>query len=138
MMSAMTAQSERYNGWKNYETWAVALHLDNDYGTYTMVRERADEIKSEAPDHHNVPSIWTADEAARFELADYLKELAETLTGIGGESEDLRHRGAVATRDRHASRRAVRGRLGRDRVPRPQRVLARTSSRPTPKPPHVP
>ncbi len=22
-----------YNGWKNYETWAVNLHLDNDEGT---------------------------------------------------------------------------------------------------------
>lgn len=82
------SSTETYNGWKNYETWAVALHLDNDEGTYTMVRERADEIKAEAADHHNVPEIWTEEEAARFELADYLKDFAETLAGIGSESDD--------------------------------------------------
>jgi hypothetical protein len=27
-----------YNGWKNYETWAIALWLDNDYGTYTLMK----------------------------------------------------------------------------------------------------
>ena len=25
---------ESYNGWPNRETWAVALHIDNDPGTY--------------------------------------------------------------------------------------------------------
>lgn len=84
----METTATTYNGWKNYETWAVSLHLDNDHGTYTMVRERADELKAEAPDHHNVPSIWTANQAAQFQLADYLKDLAETLVGIGAESED--------------------------------------------------
>jgi len=28
-----------YNGWKNYETWNVALYLDNDEGTYLAVKE---------------------------------------------------------------------------------------------------
>lgn len=28
-----------YNGWKNYETWNVALWLDNDQGTYNETRE---------------------------------------------------------------------------------------------------
>ncbi len=27
-----------YNGWKNYETWVIALWLDNDYNTYTLMR----------------------------------------------------------------------------------------------------
>jgi hypothetical protein len=25
---------ERYNGWKNWETWNLKLWLDNDYGNY--------------------------------------------------------------------------------------------------------
>jgi hypothetical protein len=31
--------TEEYNGWKNYETWNVALYLDNDEGTYLAVKE---------------------------------------------------------------------------------------------------
>lgn len=26
--------NEGYNGWKNYETWNVALYINNDYGLY--------------------------------------------------------------------------------------------------------
>ena len=87
-MTTSQQQPKTYNGWTNYETWAVALHIDNDEGTYTYVRERAEEIKTSAPEHHNVPEIWTAEQAARFELADFLKDYAETLCGIGDESED--------------------------------------------------
>jgi len=84
----MPTESKTYNGWKNYETWAVALHLDNDHGTYTMVREQAEMYAMHAEDHPNVPKIWTADEALRFLLADHLKDFAETLCGIGEESDD--------------------------------------------------
>jgi hypothetical protein len=36
----MTIQSKEqedreYNGWKNYASWNVMLHIDNDYGIYT-------------------------------------------------------------------------------------------------------
>lgn len=34
---------DTYNGWANRETWAAALHLDNDQGTYEMAREWAAE-----------------------------------------------------------------------------------------------
>ncbi len=35
---------EKYNGWKNYETWLVALWIDNDGGDdYWM--ERAGEVR---------------------------------------------------------------------------------------------
>lgn len=29
---------ETYNGWSNYETWSVALWLQNDPGLYDMAR----------------------------------------------------------------------------------------------------
>jgi hypothetical protein len=31
--------AEDYNGWKNYETWNVALYLNNDEQTYEAVNE---------------------------------------------------------------------------------------------------
>jgi hypothetical protein len=85
----METEAKTYNGWKNYETWAVALHLDNDHGTYEQVRETAQAFRDGAETHDNVVSgIWTADDAARFELADAIKDLAETLCGVGDLSED--------------------------------------------------
>lgn len=34
-----------YNGWRNYETWLVALWMDNDQGSYESFRELAREIR---------------------------------------------------------------------------------------------
>jgi len=39
------AKEERYQGWKNYETWNLALWLSNDQGLYDMVRGWARKIR---------------------------------------------------------------------------------------------
>ena len=31
-------KNKKYNGWTNYETWLVALWLDNDEETYNKIR----------------------------------------------------------------------------------------------------
>jgi hypothetical protein len=31
----------QYNGWTNYETWCIAMHLDNEPGSYDHWRDEA-------------------------------------------------------------------------------------------------
>jgi len=57
--------TKTYNGYTNYETWAVNLWLDNDQGTYNMVREWAeDAIKQSRHESRRAEGI----------LADMLKD----------------------------------------------------------------
>lgn len=58
-----------YNGWTNYETWAVNLHLDNEEGTYLLVRRMARDAIREGR---------RTGETGRRILADALKELHES------------------------------------------------------------
>lgn len=46
----MTTQETGYNGWRNYETWLVALWIDNDEGTQDAAREIAQETALRSPE----------------------------------------------------------------------------------------
>lgn len=71
----MTQNDKSYNGWTNYETWVTALWLDNDEGSQSYWREIAGECKLAAPQASQVEEgIWTIEQAARFTLADRLKD----------------------------------------------------------------
>ena len=73
MMQAMT--NNKYNGWTNYETWAIALWIDNDHGSHKYWREAATEAQSEAAGCPQVADgTWSRKDAGRFQLADWLKE----------------------------------------------------------------
>ena len=65
-----------YNGWTNYETWNVALWLDNDQGTYEMMREWAVEVWGGVKDTM-VVSYLTREERAIRLLADLIQEWVE-------------------------------------------------------------
>ena len=39
MTATLIAPTRNYNGWKNYETWNVALWLQNDEGFYSMAQD---------------------------------------------------------------------------------------------------
>jgi hypothetical protein len=74
---------QRYNGWTNYETWNVSLWLDNDEGSYTYVRERADELKAEAVAARDENE--SVDDPT-YELAEWLEEFVEETTPDLGAS----------------------------------------------------
>jgi hypothetical protein len=69
------SEDRTYNGWTNYETWAVALWLDNEQGSYLYWREQAEEHWKNAPECGQVAKgIWSREEAAKFNLADQLRD----------------------------------------------------------------
>ena len=79
------ANDRKYNGWTNYETWAVGLWIDNDQATYTYWREEATRhVRQAAEDEMVQQSIWTEQAAARYKLAQQLKdELTDTAPDLG-------------------------------------------------------
>ena len=58
-----------YNGWSNYETWNVALWLDNDEASYNDVREVVRQASED-----NSPVSLVADA-----LKDYVESFAPDL-----------------------------------------------------------
>lgn len=62
-----------YNGWTNYETWNVALWMDNDQGSQEYWQERAEEIAKVAEDKHE------ATNALAEEMKDQHEEASQDL-----------------------------------------------------------
>ena len=77
---------KRYNGWTNYETWAVKLWMDNDEGSYHYWQDvtRQTWKDAEATQYADRSTI------ARMALADTLKnEHEEALPKLQGFASDL-------------------------------------------------
>jgi hypothetical protein len=65
----------KFNGWTNHVTWAIALWLDNEQGSYLYWREQAEEHwKNAANCNQVIREVWTREEAAKFNLADQLRD----------------------------------------------------------------
>lgn len=60
------SEDHTYNGWSTYETWAMALWIDNEEWSYTSARVLRDNARIGADDH-----------LARVRLADELKNWQE-------------------------------------------------------------
>lgn len=66
-----------YNGWANYETWAVKLWIDNDEGSYNYWRDQA----REEAEYAEATGYLDRQTVARFALADSLKSHHEEFAG---------------------------------------------------------
>ena len=62
-----------YNGWKNYETWSVALIVNNEQST----QAEAFEVVRDAIENGRTSEVWTEDERQRYNVADALKDWIE-------------------------------------------------------------
>lgn len=78
--------ADKYNGWRNYETWTAALWLGNDQGTDAYWKEVAREAYRDA----EAIGVLTRKEAARADLADRLHdEIREGAPALNGLYADL-------------------------------------------------
>lgn len=76
-----------YQGWKNFETWAVALHLSNDRNLSEMVKAWVKGAKEDAPNASQVTDgIWTVDETTKFKVADQIKDFLEEQNPIASDN----------------------------------------------------
>jgi len=86
---------EEYNGWVNRETWAMALHLSNDYGLYTHLQHMKDRIERQVMKEGSTTSVWTDVQCVKFTFEDELKDFVETMisplywTQMGSEMPEL-------------------------------------------------
>lgn len=68
-------EDQRYNGWKNHETWAVHLWLTNEQGDYNHWNAEAADVAENVNDLPQVTDgIWEPREACRITLAERLKD----------------------------------------------------------------
>lgn len=70
MDTTRTDRDETCEGYSNYETFSVAVVIDNDKGSYTYWRERAREELATA----KADQVATVGERARWNLADALED----------------------------------------------------------------
>ncbi|MFO0890975.1 MAG: hypothetical protein U0790_17760 [Isosphaeraceae bacterium] len=84
---------DTYNGFANYETWAVALWLGNDEGTYRYWRDAAADAKRPgAVNSTMLQRDMRASAAPKYRLAERLKdEVTEEAPELDGVFADLLH-----------------------------------------------
>jgi hypothetical protein len=61
---------DRYNGWANYPTWCVNLWASND----ELLSTHAGWLARNAWEGRRATEYWTAEEQARFGLAERIKD----------------------------------------------------------------
>jgi hypothetical protein len=77
--------STEYNGWTNYETWNVALWIQNDYGFYSIALECddyqdfVDALESVTFNSKVTPDgvKWSSEKINTLELDEMIQELKD-------------------------------------------------------------
>lgn len=81
--------SNRYNGWANYETWLVSLHIDNDQYEQERWAERAEDLLK-GRDHTDDDVLVNVSYDLSKEIKDDHEEsYSEAMEKIGGVHVDM-------------------------------------------------
>jgi len=64
-------KTDTYNGWTNYETWNVALWMDNDEGSHNYWEEEAHAIAKKAEDRDEALQLLSEALKEHFESASH-------------------------------------------------------------------
>lgn len=86
------ADTEKHQGWTNYVTWCVKLHIGNEQGAQKQARHLAQLALADAPGCSQVADkTWTIEQAARYHLSEALKEWIEdgVMADSGSSFRDL-------------------------------------------------
>lgn len=70
-----------YNGWKNYETWAVGMYLDGNYTGPATHSDALETVAAAIADHPR-SEHWTEEQATRYAVADALHMYVEESSGF--------------------------------------------------------
>jgi hypothetical protein len=91
------SHSDSYNGWANRETWAVALHINNDQGWQESVREAVrntvDGIQQDPPawlDPAELTDTFYANRAGDA-IRENVEEALRFLVESAGEGDSYAH-----------------------------------------------
>lgn len=77
-----------YNGWSNYETWCVALWIDNDEGSYEQARDLVREAVEDPEENQFMEFRDRIRNTAAKKIEDMIDALREEC-GISGLFADL-------------------------------------------------
>jgi hypothetical protein len=84
-------ENENYQGWKNQETWAIALCLKNDRKHYDRMREAAKGWREAAAQENSVlEGVLTVDQSAARMMADEIERLVARRVERFRDFPDLR------------------------------------------------
>ena len=73
-------EDKEYNGWKNWETWNLNLHLTNDAGTYDDMREFVKQGKFDGLDKYELAQEFK-DHVEEW-IYDELEDSPDTLINL--------------------------------------------------------
>jgi len=71
--TSKVAQEGTYQGYKNYETFTIAVIIENSQGDLEYWQERAKEIQEELSEGYEESEYWKPDEKVKYALADEME-----------------------------------------------------------------